>query len=103
MASIEEIKAEIEKERGLIMLQQEEHYYEKEKKDLQRELNQLRVRRTYGRQVEAAKPIISGVKTAFKKIGSELQGYAEEQARRERQEKSIKKKGFAPQRRGLFG
>jgi hypothetical protein len=103
MATINELRAEIAKEKSLIENEEDMQKLGQERKALENELKQLRFKRKYGKYSETAKPIISGVKTTFLRITKKVHTLQENQLERERREKAIKKKGFTIERRGLFG
>jgi predicted RNase H-like nuclease (RuvC/YqgF family) len=106
MASIEDLRREIAKEKSWQENELEMQKLGKEKSQLTKELRNLRFQRKYGKSIETVKPIISGAKNTIQRLRSEVSKLTEEQNKRDRINKSIRKKGFQPnlsERRSLFG
>lgn len=105
MPTIDELRKEIEKEKAIIDYERNEYDDYEEKVKLQKQLNDLRFQRKYGKSVkkfkEVGKPVLSSIKNLGNKVYSGLESMKKEQMERERREKAINKRGLAP--RGLFG
>jgi len=108
MATISELKYAIKKEKGYYENEREINNQGLERKKLEKELKDLIFKRKYGKYIEGSKPVISGVKTAFKRIGTEFKKVQTNVLEDDRRKKAIRKKGFVPvlresRRGGIFG
>lgn len=81
MATLEELKKEIAREKLLKSSRTDYENIDKEKKRLENELKKLKSERKYGKY----KPIISGAKSAFNRLAQETRNMQKIQLRRERQ------------------
>ena len=99
MATIEELKREIQREKNYEESEREMNNLGIEKKQLEKQLKQMKFKRKFGKYIPNVKPVVS----EFKKLGKEIKKIQEEQNSKDRQSKSIKKRKSKQytQRRGL--
>ena len=98
MATLQDLKAEIAREINLLKNDEELEKIGHERKALEAELKELRFKRRY----KKVAPYVSGFKTAFGTVQKAVGTMQKNQADIDRQNKAIRKKGFKPERRGLF-
>ena len=108
MATIEELRREIQREKNYEESEREMSNLGLEKKQLEKQLKQMKFKRKFGRFVpnvdmNKVKKVGVGIKTGINRLGKEVGKMQEEQNRRDRQSRAIKKvksKQY-PQRSGL--
>ena len=108
MATIEELRREIAREKAYEESDIEMANLGKEKKYLEKDLKARRFKRKYGKFVPSVdmnkvKKVGSGIKSGIQRLGSEVGKVRAKQDARERQEKAIKKRKTKqrPQSQGL--
>ncbi len=108
MATIEELRREINRESNYEQGDREMKNLGLEKQQLEKQLKQMKFKRKFGKYVpnidmNKVKKVGDGIKTGINRLGKEVGKMKEEQNRRDRQSKAIKKRKFKqyPQRSGL--
>lgn len=105
MATLQQLKEELAREKGYALNEMELNKIGNERRQIEKEIKELRFKRKYGGAVSAGKSVVGGFKSAFSKLGTEVGKLQQNQINRERQEKAIKKRGFKQNKSpiGLFG
>lgn len=105
MATIEDLRREIDAEKKKHLYNQEIEEKGNERAKLERELKDLRFKNKFGKSAETGKKVFGGIKNAFGELQKGVGKLQENQNQKDREEKAIKKRSYAPfsERRSLFG
>lgn len=112
MATIDELKREIAREKSYAESEAEIQKIGDEKKSLQKQLKSMKFKRKFGKfvpkvDVKAIKKIGTGIKSGIQRLNSEVGKVRDRQDIMDRQNRSISKRKTKqkpqPQRVGLFG